>query len=708
MIGRDAQKGLPHVHRVVVSVVITLFLTRSRTSVGANVVFDGSVGRHASAALSLTGHRLDIPADQGQMRGLDLFQSFRTFDLTSRQTAIFEGKADVKNIIARVTGGEPSSINGTIASDIPGANLYFMNPSGVIFGEKSHLNISGSFVVTTANSLTLPDGARFDATVNSKATPGNHAAPLLSVSPETYRFSTSTPAPITFEGDRPNGVSNDSSGLSVPAMRAITVVGGDIQIRSFRLAAKGGQIALVSRASTGTVVVNSNSIAGNIQQTGGAQGTIRMKENVKIDVDGTNMPAGRIVIRGAQLLMRGMHTLLHPIANDPNPQGLRRIELTAQSSNVGTGGGIDIQLTQSMKYTGNVGIVAGTQGLANGGNVNISAPFISMHGEGMSAGSITEEYGIASASLLPKDKLGGDPYGTIADGAGGDIHIKADQLEIADNAKISGETYGQGGRGGNIFLDVGTLKIDGTNTAPGDFTGIISQTKNFFAPLSAPLKDQDLFLGYNVGNAGDIQIRADAVELRNSGRINAETLGPGAAGNIDIECRGPVTIVSDTLLSKPTGIRADTERPAQVIELPPGDTAMTPDVHAGNGGQITIRSKRTCDFIAPGNTIRSGGRRGIENQWRTRLNQHRCQYCKPSRANRGDQFRLHQPDRWKRYAATHQLRYIPLAGGKRPHLLQRRHVDQPGRGGQCRFAEQRSGNNFHFHQPHAFPQQWSH
>ncbi|HET6249348.1 MAG TPA: filamentous hemagglutinin N-terminal domain-containing protein, partial [Tepidisphaeraceae bacterium] len=94
-----------------------------------SVVTDGSVGARAT----LTGPTFNIPASLGQQKGANLFHSFSTFNLSSGETASFSGPTSVGNVIARVAGGQ-SSIDGTVQCSIPGANLYLINPAGVVFG----------------------------------------------------------------------------------------------------------------------------------------------------------------------------------------------------------------------------------------------------------------------------------------------------------------------------------------------------------------------------------------------------------------------------------------------------------------------------------------------------------------------------------------------------------------------------------------------
>ena len=95
----------------------------------------------------------------GSVRGNNLFQSFSQFNLNAGEVAAFSGPKGIQNILSRVTGGSPSSINGTIRSDITGANFFFINPNGIVFGPNAAIDVSGSFAASTANYLKLADGA---------------------------------------------------------------------------------------------------------------------------------------------------------------------------------------------------------------------------------------------------------------------------------------------------------------------------------------------------------------------------------------------------------------------------------------------------------------------------------------------------------------------------------------------------------------------
>src|SRR5688500_939821 len=93
----------------------------------AAVVTDGSVGR----AVTIAGPAHAVPATLGQVRGGNLFHSFLELNLAKGESVSFSGPEAVRNVLARVTGGVASSIDGTIRSEIPGAHFYLMNPAGV-------------------------------------------------------------------------------------------------------------------------------------------------------------------------------------------------------------------------------------------------------------------------------------------------------------------------------------------------------------------------------------------------------------------------------------------------------------------------------------------------------------------------------------------------------------------------------------------------
>ena len=122
--------------------------------------------------VNTSGNNFDIL--NGIQKGNNLFHSFTEFSIPTGGSATFNNSTNVVNIINRVTGGNISNIDGIIKAN-GNANLFLINPSGIVFGENAALNIGGSFLGTTAESILFEDGFEFSA-VN----PQNE--PLLTVS----------------------------------------------------------------------------------------------------------------------------------------------------------------------------------------------------------------------------------------------------------------------------------------------------------------------------------------------------------------------------------------------------------------------------------------------------------------------------------------------------------------------------------------------
>jgi filamentous hemagglutinin family protein len=251
--------------------------------VQAQIVTDGTVG----PKVSLHGGEIEIGANLGSRRGDNLFHSFEKFGIASGQTATFTGPGAIKNVISRVTGGEISNIDGKLASRVGQADLYFLNPAGVMFGPNAKLDVPGSFHVSTAHELRFADGARFSAL--DKTGSGLTVAP-----PEAFGFL-----------DRPLGrivVEQSQLRLIAPG-KTLSLVGGDLVIdggQTGSVGAEDGVVHLVSAAAPGAVRI------ADAATMVGQRGAVRMTQSQgrpttgtlgTIDVSGPN-GEGTIRIRG--------------------------------------------------------------------------------------------------------------------------------------------------------------------------------------------------------------------------------------------------------------------------------------------------------------------------------------------------------------------------------------------------------------------------
>ena len=221
----------------------------------------------------------------GRQAGGNLFYSFSAFSLSTGQTAKFTGTTanPVQNVLVRVTGGQASTIDGMLACTYPNADFFFINPAGVTFTANASLNLQGALALTTADYIGFADNTRFAAT---NAASGGTLSPTA---PAAFGFLSSNPAAI-----------NVQATLSPAAGAALLVVGGNLQVTG-ALQSDGGDVTVVSAASTGEAKVVSNglgtsafSVLGNVVVSGG--GSI----NASGDTNGgaVTVSAGSVSVQG--------------------------------------------------------------------------------------------------------------------------------------------------------------------------------------------------------------------------------------------------------------------------------------------------------------------------------------------------------------------------------------------------------------------------
>jgi filamentous hemagglutinin family protein len=160
------------------------------------------------------GTTFDITGGTRPGGGSNLFHSFDEFGVPTHHVANFLNDSGLatSNILSRVTGGNPSNIFGTIqTTGFGGANLFVMNPAGIVFGPNASLNVGGSVNFTTADYLRLADGGKFTAL------PGLQDAAISSAPVAAFGFLGSNPAAITVQGGM----------LSVQPGQSLSLVGGN-------------------------------------------------------------------------------------------------------------------------------------------------------------------------------------------------------------------------------------------------------------------------------------------------------------------------------------------------------------------------------------------------------------------------------------------------------------------------------------------------
>jgi filamentous hemagglutinin family protein len=249
--------------RFVVS-VLGCFAIVSNDAIEAQIVPDNTVGSQIER-VNATRERIT----GGTTRGSNLFHSFSEFSISEGRAAYFANPAAIRTIFSRVTGNNPSQIFGTLGVE-GSANLFFINPNGIIFGPNATLDVRGSFIASTANSIAFPNGENFSAT-------NPNAPPLLTID-------VSVPIGLRFESDNSGQIFN----------------AGDLQAGK-HLALIGGRIASTGQISAPGQDITLATVPAGIDSIVRLEGT---GQYIGQNTQGTGQPnvAGRdILLRGGKI-----------------------------------------------------------------------------------------------------------------------------------------------------------------------------------------------------------------------------------------------------------------------------------------------------------------------------------------------------------------------------------------------------------------------
>ncbi len=175
--------------------------------------------------------------------GENLFHSFQEFSLRTGNTAQFENSLRIENILTRITGENPSSIDGIIRAN-GSANLYLINPNGIVFGPNAELNIGGSFLASTAESIVLVDGM-FSA-LNPES------PPLLRVNvPVGLQFGPN-PGTIVVQSQGRDRT-GETGGLQGSPGQTLGLFGGNVFLEGGDVRSPGGRIEIGSVAGNSRI-----------------------------------------------------------------------------------------------------------------------------------------------------------------------------------------------------------------------------------------------------------------------------------------------------------------------------------------------------------------------------------------------------------------------------------------------------------------------
>lgn len=552
------------------------------------VVFDGTLGPSGV----LEGPDYTIKSTAGTQVGQGLFHSFREFSLESGEQATFTGEASISHVLARVTGGQKSEINGTLRSDIPDADLFFVNPAGVVFGNDSAIQVDGSLYVATADYVELGSGGRFDAGKPERSV-------LVSEPPAAFGFLERQPAPIVFES------ALGGHELSVSDGHSLSVVAGDILVDRTSLIAPDGDLLVVGAGPNSRVPLAGVTDLADLE--GGSDVDVGLLSRLSAGV----AEGGNVTIQGRSLEV-GDSALIEARSQDQDGEGKvviqvaehMRTRLASQILSVAegaaSGGGIRIQGRElDVDGEGIVSLIASSSAtLSRGGDITLSAEAVTLQNGGL-INSTALEAGDAGDVRIEATQLkilsgetatatgilaNSEPSDKRIAGDSGDIEIRTKELTMIGAVDVTAGTFGSG-EGGDVRIEADSILMDGRGLV-GTAAGIASQANG----------------GFFGGASGDVEVQTRTLEIKNGIGISTTSDGYASAGDVRVRAEeisldggGLVNVVS--FLRGPeqtsfTGIDASTGNPEAVLDS------------LGSGGMIEIEAKNLR--ISNGAAVSSG------------------------------------------------------------------------------------------------------
>ncbi|MBD2208338.1 filamentous hemagglutinin N-terminal domain-containing protein [Nostoc linckia FACHB-104] len=547
-----------------------------------------------NSTITIEGNTNIIEA--GTQAGNNLFHSFQDFSVPTNSTAFFNNPANIQNIISRVTGNSVSNIDGLIRANGT-ANLFLINPRGIIFGQNARLDIGGSFVGSTASSLKFANGFEFSATAPQ-------TTPLLTINtPIGLQFG-DNPGDIRVQGIGGFSSSLQGLGLRVPSGKTLALLGGNVIVEGAFLNAPGGRIELASIAGVNQVNLNQTNQGwifnyqnahnfGNIQisrsfvdiaigednkiQGQSEKGAISLNAS-QVDIQRsivtantyTSAPGGDININSKQLTIREQSTV------------------SSRTFNSGTGGNVTVNASESVQIFNSISNSLFPSSLntevsqleqvaiGNGGNLTVNTRRLFLNNGG-TISSATQSIGKAGDIIIKATdavEMSGNFTSITTQsnpettGNAGNLNLETGKLNLQGGAQIRSGTLGAGA-GGNLIVKASQIELIGRSDNGTNASGFFTRSDS-------------------TGKAGDLTINTTGLRVLGGANISSETRGSGNGGTLKVNATDFIQVTGRANNGRSSRLTASTERLGKAGNL----TISTPQLLLSDSAQATVSSSQ--------------------------------------------------------------------------------------------------------------------
>ncbi|MGQ4648473.1 two-partner secretion domain-containing protein [Lyngbya aestuarii] len=576
----------------------------------AQIIPDSTLGEQSSIVTphdEVDGTNTDF-IEGGAALGSNLFHSFLEFNVTQGQRVYFTNPLGIENILSRVTGNQPSNILGTLGVD-GAANLFLLNPQGIIFGPEAQLDIRGSFLASTANSLLFENGSQFSAT-------NPEAPPLLTINlTPGLQYRADNRGTLTNQGNLVVGQDLRLSGSTISISGLLAAPNGELNVAALVGDAQINQVIAenATLSATGNLLLEESQLQTTGNLTLLAQNTVSLRDSstnpsvtvvggrllvqgeTGVDIFVLNHPQSRL-IAGGDLVLRSANPVVGDAqyisggnfriekldstwgqlasAEDPIIRAVGDVSFDTYegaSLHILSGGQVKIG---SVKITGANAGAGGVEFITEDVTLSDGETLLAIDGSkqatldvrsGMIPAEILEPLGLSGLFPVLEPSNPVSPTRTSADISIGNISMNApDGLVLLTNQYQADSSL----PGGSI--EVGKIQTD------GDVGGFVGNSGSVVIDSRGDLRVSDrIDASSNSGNAGNITLIAQELISLDRSFLITNTSGTGQGGDIYIQ-------TGSFSATNGAQIRADTEG------------------QGANAGRVTIVARDTVSFDGVG------------------------------------------------------------------------------------------------------------
>ncbi|PZU97091.1 MAG: hypothetical protein DCE90_08120 [Pseudanabaena sp.] len=540
-------------------------------SLQAQAIADQTTNTAIIQNLNIQGLSSDL-VEAGTLRGNNLFHSFNELNVAANRGLFFSNPANVNNIFTRVTGGSSSNILGRLGV-LGNANLFLLNPNGILFGENSSLALNGSLYVTTGDRLRFADGTTFSA-----ANPESSNL-LTSSIPIGLGFTSGNSGTITVRSQAspifplplPTEVTETLrpiSGLILLPTATLALIGSSINFeKQASVIVLGGKVGLGAVLSGEVKLTPTNNKFAISYDNVNQFGNIKMSDNSSINnigqIEGDIEIVGdRLSILDKSLILTGSVGSL--FSGRISLQANQLIELIGSNNFAQS---VEL-LTSSRPNSSNInGLISFSNSNVNGGDIIIKTPVLNISNSSFIVSSILSSGRAGNISINAPQSVTVD-VGAIfsgtpptSAGSSANINIETGKLTAINNGIISTTNLGFGIDSGDVSVNA-TESVRIVGRRPILAAGFIQVTSGLITT------------SFNSSNSGNIRVNTPFLSLQDGGVLTTDTQGSGQGGN--------VTVKANRI--ELSGIDPSNQFPSAII-------ALARQGSTGNGGNINVSAK---------------------------------------------------------------------------------------------------------------------